>query len=93
MKHQNLGIIEDQNRTDFAPRKSNMNLAALVADMEFLLLSEVAAMLRLSEITIQRMVSKGLLPVYRTCRKLLFKKQEVLEYLEGTKSNGLTPSI
>lgn len=60
---------------------------AMSADLELLNLKEVAAILRVAEITIIRMVAKRALPVYRICRKLLFKKQDVLDCLERAKNN------
>lgn len=74
-----------------APRQLNKNMTETVqltlgADLEFLNLKEVAAILRLAPISIYRLIARQALPVYRTCRKVLFKKQDILDYLEKSRS-------
>ena len=54
----------------------------LDSDLDFLNLREVAAVLRVAPVSIYRLIAKRALPVYRTCRKVLFKKSDVLDYLE-----------
>lgn len=75
-----------------APRQSkNMTETAniiLDADLEFLSIKEVAAILRVAPISIYRLVAKQALPVYRACRKILFKKRDVLDYLERSRSDS-----
>lgn len=52
------------------------------SDLGFLDLSEVANMLRVSRITIYRMVAKRLLSVYRIGRRMRFRKNDVLSFVE-----------
>jgi excisionase family DNA binding protein len=61
----------------------------LDADLEFLNLKEVAAILRIAPISVYRLIARKSLPVYRTCRKILFKKQDVLKYLERNRRETL----
>lgn len=71
-----------------APRQSKKDAmidtveAALNGDPEFLTLKDLADFLHLSSVTVYRLVARRLFPVYRASRKMLFKKQDVLEYLE-----------
>lgn len=57
-------------------------------DLDFLNLKEVAAILRLAPISIYRLVAKRALPVYRTCRKVLFKRKDVLDYLKDHRKDS-----
>ncbi|MDD5437999.1 MAG: helix-turn-helix domain-containing protein [Patescibacteria group bacterium] len=61
---------------------------SLNGDLELLNLKEVANFLRLSQISIHRLIARNVLPVYRVCRKLLFKKKDVLECLEKSKRDA-----
>lgn len=54
----------------------------LDADLEFLSIKEVATILRVAPISVYRLIARQAIPVYRAFRKVLFKKQDVLEYLE-----------
>jgi excisionase family DNA binding protein len=54
----------------------------LDADLDFLNLKEVAGILRVAPISVYRLIARQALPVYRACRKILFKRKDVLEYLE-----------
>ena len=65
-------------------QQNNMTASAkmtLDADLDFLSLKEVAEVLRVAPISVYRLIAKQALPVYRTCRKILFKKTDVLGYL------------
>lgn len=70
-----------------APRQSNnmteTTSLALDADLDFLSLKEVATIFRIAPISVYRLIAKQSLPVYRACRKILFKKKDVLDYLES----------
>ncbi len=70
-----------------APRQlKNMTETAdikLDADLDFLNLKEVATILRVAPISVYRLIAKQAIPVYRACRKVLFKKKDVLAYLEA----------
>jgi excisionase family DNA binding protein len=61
--------------------------SASTAGMDLLYPVEVADLLRVSRVSIYRLAAKGLLPVYRVCRKMLFKREDVLDYLERSKSD------
>ena len=88
----NNATIEQTSHRSDAPRQQNtqnMNETAqmaLDADLEFLNLKEVAAILRIAPISVYRLIAKRTIPVYHACRKILFKKRDVLEYLERSKS-------
>jgi excisionase family DNA binding protein len=61
-------------------------------DMEFLNLNELARVLRVSAVSVYRLAQRRAIPVYRVSRKLLFRRRDVLEYLERRKTdvrNGL----
>lgn len=71
-----------------APRQKNMTETAqiaLSADFDFLNVSEVAQVLRCAPISVYRLIARRALPVYRACRKVLFKRVDVLEYLERSR--------
>lgn len=67
------------------------NSAFLDANLELLSLKEVAALLRVAPISIYRLVAKRSLPTYRAFRKILFKKQDVLDYLERSRTGSPPP--
>jgi excisionase family DNA binding protein len=54
----------------------------LEEDLAFLNLKEVAEILRIAPISVYRLIAKQGIPVYRTCRKILFKKQDVVAFIE-----------
>ncbi len=66
---------ENENMTDSANSTLDVNL-------EFLSIKEFASILRVAPISIYRLVAKRSLPVYRACKKILFKRTDVLAYLE-----------
>ncbi len=62
--------------------QSNMtNTPAVALGIQFLDLSEVAELLRVSRISVYRMVAKRLLAVHRVGRRMRFQKEDVLAYL------------
>lgn len=73
-----------------APRQQNMTETAqmtLNTDLDFLNVHEVARVLRCAPISVYRLIAKRALLVYRACRKILFKRSDVLDYLEHSKSD------
>jgi excisionase family DNA binding protein len=64
---------------------TNTAQIGLDADLDFLNLKEVAAILRVAPISVYRLIARQALPVYRACRKILIKRKDVLEYLEHRK--------
>ncbi|MFA5130386.1 MAG: helix-turn-helix domain-containing protein [Patescibacteria group bacterium] len=59
----------------------------LNVDLNFLNVKEVARVLRCAPISVYRLIAKRALPVYRACRKILFKRSDVLDYLEHSRSD------
>jgi excisionase family DNA binding protein len=72
------------------PRQKNMTDTAqitLSADFDFLNVTEVSRVLRCAPISVYRLIARRALPVYRACRKILFKRADVLDYLERSRSD------
>ena len=86
-------LTPSSHRSD-APRQPNsVNEAvnqALEPDLDLLNLKEVAAILRVGPASMYRLIAKRALPVYRACRKVLFKKKDVLDYLERHRKDSLS---
>jgi excisionase family DNA binding protein len=59
----------------------------LDTDLDFLNLKEVATILRVTPISVYRLIAKQSIPVYRACRKILFKRKDVVDYLEQHRKN------
>jgi excisionase family DNA binding protein len=81
-------MITTPSKSVDAPRQpKNMTEVINPADvgLEFLNLKEVARILRVAPISVYRLIARQLLPVYRASRKLLFKKQDVIDYLENSR--------
>lgn len=75
-----------------APSQPNMTQTVRLtndADLEFLNLKEVAVILRVAPISVYRLIAKRTIPVYRACRKVLFKKKDVIAYLEHHRKEPL----
>lgn len=75
-----------------APSQQNMTEAVRItpdADLDFLNLKEVAIILRIAPISVYRLIAKRTIPVYRACRKILFKKKDVLAYLDQHRKEPL----
>lgn len=51
--------------------------------------TDVAKLLKISKLTVYRMVDRRTLPVYRVCRRLRFKLQDVMAFLERNKDSAL----
>lgn len=60
---------------------------AMAPTLALLTLRDVARMLRLSELSIYRLVRKRLLPCYRVMRRLRFKHADVERFLETRAAN------
>ncbi len=85
-------MISSSQPGDAHSQQNNMyQVQALRADFEFLSLPEVAEVLRISRLSVYRMVAKQILTVYRVGRRMRFRKEDVLQYLErnryGSKEN------
>lgn len=85
-------LTNTQNKSVGAPRQSKpmpeTTSLTLDANLDFLNLQEVAKILRVAPISIHRMIARQAIPVYRMCRKLLFKKQDILDCLEKSKNGN-----
>lgn len=57
--------------------------------MQFLNLKEVACIMRVTPSSIYRLVEKRALRFYRVARKLLFKKKDVIDFIDRTKTEEL----
>lgn len=57
--------------------------------LKLLSLREVAETLRVAPVTIHRLVARRALPVYRIARKLFFRHQDVMTWLEGQRTDSL----
>lgn len=68
---------------DVHSQQKNMTEAQFMnSGLEFLSLSEVADLLRVSRITVYRMVAKRIVSVYRIGRRMRFRKEDILSYVE-----------
>lgn len=56
--------------------------------LKLLSLREVAQTLRVAPITIERLVAKRVLPVYRVARKLLFRPKDISQWLERQRTDS-----
>lgn len=79
-----------------APRQSKKQVMTdteqIVLDSElvFLNIREVAGVLRIAPVSVYRLIAKRAIPVYRACRKILFKKRDILDYLERNRKESST---
>ncbi len=79
------------------PRQPNnmIETAYLSADsgLELLNIKEAANFLRVAPISMYRLVEKRAIRFYRVCRRLLFKKQDLIEFVERGKTEEITSLI
>lgn len=79
-------MLEKPSQSVDAPRQiKNMTQTQAIeldGDLSFLNLKEVAGILRVAPISVYRLIAKRAIPVYRACHKILFKRNDVLAYLE-----------
>lgn len=57
--------------------------------LKLLSLREVAALLRVAPVTVYRLVSRRLLPVYRIAHKLRFREKDVWCWLERRRTDSI----
>ncbi len=79
------------HRGDLGPRQVKTQTMETVtttldSDLEFWNVKEVAALLRVKPVSVHRLIARRALPAYRAFRRVIFKKQDVLKYLERSKS-------
>jgi len=85
-------MIQEPSQSGVGHSQQNMYATqARQMDLDLLSLQEVAELLRVSKISIYRMVARQVLAVYRIGRRMRFRKEDVLRYLErnryGCKEN------
>lgn len=52
-------------------------------EQQFISISELSKLIHISVSTINRLVSEGKIPSYKVEKRRLFKKAEILEWMEG----------
>jgi excisionase family DNA binding protein len=77
-------MLKKPSQSVGAPSQQNTmtQAQAMSMDLEFLNVREVAEWLRISRISIYRMVGRRILSFYRVGNKNLIAKKDVVEYLE-----------
>ena len=65
-----------------------MNTLVSSTPTTFLTLREVAEFLRLSELTVYRLVERRLLPCYRFSRRLRFRRADLDGYVAARRDDG-----
>jgi excisionase family DNA binding protein len=88
----NVNMSAPSSSVDVPRQSNNMTETPTITqdtDLDFLNLKEVAIILRVAPISIYRLIAKRTIPVYRACRKILFKKQDVIAYLEQHRKDPL----
>lgn len=95
-------MINSAHHTDgskeAAPSQSNKPMTQSMASAEafnhlFLTRAETASLLRISPLTVFRLVERRVLPVYRICRKLLFKREDVVAFAERNRHGARSPDV
>lgn len=57
--------------------------------LKLLTLREVAESLRVAPITVQRLVARRVLPVYRVARRLFFRETDISSWLEAQRTDPI----
>lgn len=70
----------------------NTTHALPMAGLKLLSLREVAALLCVAHVTVYRLVSRRLLPVYRIAHKLKFREEDVRDWLERRRTDSIDQS-
>lgn len=72
--------------------KTMTETAYLSADtgLELLNIKEAAGFLRIAPISMYRLVEKRAIRFYRVCRRLLFKKQDLIAFIERGRTEEIT---
>lgn len=63
-------------------RRSDINTREILTAME------VAKMLKVTRVTVYRMIKRGEIPCYRNGSILMFYKDEILSWVDSTKANN-----
>ena len=59
-----------------------------ISTREILTAMEVAKMLKVTRVTVSRMIKRGEIPCYRNGSILMFYKDEILKWVDSTKANN-----
>ncbi len=59
-----------------------------ISTREILTAMEVAKMLKVTRVTVYRMIKRGEIPCYRNGSILMFYKDEILSWVDSTKANN-----
>ena len=70
------------------PRPMTKTFADARADLEFLRPSQVAELLRISRVSVYRLIERGCVPVYRIFRCVRFKREDILDFLERNRAEA-----
>ncbi len=68
-------------------QNANASIQSQKTERELLTTLEVAKMLKVARITIYRMASRGDIPCYRNGKNLMFYREEILQWVDSTKTN------
>ena len=68
-------------------QNANPSIQSQKTERELLTTLEVAKMLKVARITIYRMASRGDIPCYRNGKNLMFYREEILQWVDSTKTN------
>jgi len=64
------------------PQESTTSDQAENTDFDFMNLKEAAEALRVAKISMYRLVEKRAIRFYRICNKILFKRQDLMKFIE-----------
>ena len=68
-------------------QNANASIQSQKTERELLTTLEVAKMLKVARITVYRMASRGDIPCYRNGKNLMFYREEILQWVDSTKTN------
>ena len=60
---------------------------------EFLSVRDVSRLLGVATVSVYRLAERRVLPVYRLLRRLLFRRREVLEWIESKRTAPREPPV
>jgi excisionase family DNA binding protein len=63
------------------------------ASSEFLSVRDVSRLLGVATVSVYRLAERRVLPVYRLLRKVLFRRREVLDWIESKRTAPRDPSV
>ena len=74
-------------------QNANASIQSQKTERELLTTLEVAKMLKVARITVYRMANRGDIPCYRNGKTLLFYKDDVMNWINSSQTNGHLMSI